>query len=228
MTELEDLPNLAPWAFTKLKAFEQCPRSGYSKYVLKDMPWVDTEAKEKGREYHEHFERYINSATPFPSGFEWCSEFVPVPDSDTFLRTAEVSLGITAEGDPCGFQDPFCWFRGKLDLLELSLNGRDSPDIAFIIDWKTGKPWEDPDELHLHAMLAKARYPMVRHWRGFYVWLRTRATGELHTLQPAKTFDRLKERIKKVESEIGDYPRKNRLCPWCDLKRCENWTGTKK
>lgn len=228
MNELEDLPPLQPWAFTKLKAFETCPRSGYSRYVLKDMPWIETEALKEGRDYHEAFERYINQRQPFPNNLEWCSEFVPVTDGDTHFFKAEVELGITEEGEPCGFHDPFCWFRGKLDLLDINLNGRDSPDLAFIIDWKTGKPWEDPDELYLHAMLAKAHFPMVRHWRGVYVWLRNRSMGETHTLSPAKTLDRLRIRIKKVESEIGDYPRKNRLCAWCDLQRCEHWTGEKK
>lgn len=228
MQELETLPRLQPWAFTKLKAFETCPRSGYAKYIRKDMPWVDSEAKERGREYHEHFERYINSSTPFPNELAWCAELIPVPDRDTHTFQAEVALGIDEDGEPCGFHDPFCWFRGKLDLLDISLNGTGHPDLAFIIDWKTGKPWEDPDELHLHAMLAKAHYPDVRHWRGVYAWLRNRAFGELHILSPAKTLDRLRQRIKKVESEIGDYPRKNKLCPWCSLSRCENFTGAKR
>lgn len=228
MGDLDTIPNLAPWAYTKLRAFEQCPRAGRAKYVTRDMPWVDTGAKEIGRDYHERFKRYINESKPFPDSLSWCADFVPTPSKDTHTFKAELELGITEEGEPCGFHDPYCWFRGAIDLLDISFGGKSHPDIAFIIDWKTGKKWEDPDELHLHAMLAKAAFPEVRHWRGFYVWLRDRAVGDTHTLQPAKTLARLKERIKKVEADFGDIARKNRLCPWCDLKRCEHWTGTKK
>lgn len=229
VNDVETIPNLAPWSFTKLRAFEQCPRAGRARYVTKDMPWVDTVAKDKGREYHEAFERYINDNVPLPDSMADCAEFVPMRSTgDTYSFEAEVELGITEEGEPCAFHDPFVWFRCKLDLLDISLNGTGHPDLAFIIDWKTGKKWEDPDELHLHAMTAKAHYPEVRHWRGMYVWLRDHKVGTMHTLQPAKTLTRLRERIRKIEADFGDIARKNVLCPWCDLNRCEHWTGTKK
>jgi hypothetical protein len=188
------------------------------------MPYVETDAISNGRNMHQYLEDHINDGVPLPKEYDWLYELVPTR-SDTNTLTAEVSLGILHDGSPCEFDDPACWFRGKLDVLVLE------EDLALIADWKTSKkPYEDPDELNLHATLAKAHYPEVKHWRGFYVWLTPRKMGTLHTLQPAVTLDRLRKRVDRVLQLVAhnqDMPRKHILCPWCDLARCEHYTGRK-
>ena len=217
------MSELAPWAFTKLKAFETCTRQGYSRYITREYPFTETEAMINGRNIHKMMEDRINDGTPFTPEFAWLEQFIPTPTDGNELA-AEVELGITVEGEPCSFYENDCFFRGKLDVLNLE------DDHCFIGDWKTGKPYEDPDELNIHAMLVKAHYPNIKHWRGFYVWLRTQKVGNIHVLSPARTLDKVRRRIDAVEELLAtdpDRPKLNKLCPWCDLERCQHWTGKK-
>ena len=205
--------NILPLAYTKLKAFETCPRQGFARYVSREYPFAKTEAMEKGTAVHEAFEDRIKHAVPFDPDMLYCEQFIPHITDSTTVMEAELELGITRDNEPCNFSDPECYFRGKIDLLNVE------GDTAFIIDWKTGKPYEDSDELHLHAMLAKAHYPEPKHWRGLYVWLRERRVGNEHILSPGRTYHKLVSRVEKLK--IEDKPKRNPLCPWCELMSCE-------
>jgi hypothetical protein len=201
------------WSYTSLAAFENCPRQGYARYIAKTYPFVETEAMREGKRVHKAFENRIKNDEPFPDDLAYCEQFIPTRTLDTVLIGSEISLGIDMDFAACGFFDSDCFFRGKLDLLNIE------GDTAFIIDFKTGKPYERDDELQLHAMLAKTAYPDVKHWRGFYVWLRNRKIGDIHTLSPAVSYRKLLARVEKLQLE--DIPKKNPLCPWCELMSCE-------
>ena len=202
-----------PLAYTKLKAFETCPRQGYARYISKEYPFKPTPAMDYGNKVHEAFKDRINNDTPFPSDLVWLEQFLPSHTMDTSVYEAELPLAVDRDCNPCSFYDGECFFRGKLDLFNVE------GDTGYVIDWKTGKPYEDPDELNLHAMVAKASYPKVKHWRGFYVWLRNRTIGDIHVLSPAVTYRKLITRVEKLKLE--DIPKKNPLCPWCSLTSCE-------
>lgn len=206
--------NLLPLAYTKLKAFEMCPRQARARYITKEYPFVETEAMRDGKDYHEMFDRRIKDDLPFSDVYSWCEQFVPTRSGGTDVLESEVSLGIDSENNGCSFYDATCFFRGKIDCLNIE------GDTAFIIDWKTGKPYEDPDELNLHAMLVKAVYPHIKHWRGLYVWLRERKVGELHILSPARTYFQLLKRVENLQLE--DIPKRNPFCKaHCELTGCE-------
>ena len=221
--------NLRPWSFTKLKAFETCLRQGNAKYLTKELPYVDNEALRHGREIHKMMEDYINDGADLPAEHLWLAEYVPLHSTDTKLLQSEVGLGIyhslTNYNNPSGFSDRDSLFIGKLDVLNIE------GDTGFIIDWKTGRPWEDADELQLHAMLAKAHYPDVQHWRGGYMWVKEKRMGDLHKLYPGATYWALLKRIKVVEDALEqgfiDRPTKNKLCDWCAVERCQFFTGAK-
>jgi hypothetical protein len=36
--------SVAPWSFSKIKAFEQCPKQFYHEKILKEFPVVETDA----------------------------------------------------------------------------------------------------------------------------------------------------------------------------------------
>jgi len=206
---------MTPWAFTKLKEAEKCGRSFAARYVDRSYPFEKTPAMEEGIRVHSAMERHIRDSIDPPSDLLHLRAFVPSVLLDSDFLGAEVELGILGDFSPCSFFDSDCYFRGKLDVIHIS------DGLAIISDWKTGKPYEDPDELNLHAMLAKAHYPEVKHWRGCYIWVRERRMGTLHTLSPAVTYRKLVERIDKIDCE-DRTPRKNNLCPWCPDTTCPN------
>lgn len=202
-----------PLAYTKLKAFETCPRQAYARYISKTYPFVETTAQKDGKDIHKLFEDRIKHELPFPNDFTWCEQYVPTISGPDSILESELSLGITRENEPCDFWDNNCFFRGKIDCLNIER------DVAFIIDWKNGKPYEDPDELNLHSVLVKAYYPAIKHWRGLYVWLRERRVGETHILSPGRTYSRLLERVDNLQVE--DKPNKNPFCKaYCELMNC--------
>jgi hypothetical protein len=210
---------LTPWAYTKLKTFETCMLKGTAQYIDKAVPYAPTPEMEEGNRVHAVMEKAINDGI-LPSGDDrYLRDFLPSRDEDTKVLLGEVSLGITRDFNTCDFWDKSCWFRGKLDVVDIA------GDTCILIDWKTGKPYEDPDELHLHAMLAKARYPEVKHWRGMFIWLASKRCGEGHVLSPAVTYRKLIERTDKILHNFtkGDErkPRQNKLCGWCSVKDCK-------
>ena len=57
----------APWSFSRIKAFEQCPKQFYHEKVLKQYPFRETEAMRYGTEFHKACEDYIGEGTPDPA-----------------------------------------------------------------------------------------------------------------------------------------------------------------
>jgi RecB family exonuclease len=210
------MTNLLPWSYTKLTTFERCPKLGYARYIAKTLPYVESEAARLGNEVHAALEKLIVDGVPLPEKWAWVGEFVPETKPGDVVR-AEDWFNFNMDNQPTPARS---WFTTKIDFLQI-----EDGDVAWVLDWKTGKPWEDPDQLNVYATAVKAHYPHVRHWRGMYVWLRERRVGEVHTLSPGRTFAKLVERVKAVDT--SDTPRKNKLCPWCELTTCKYYTGEK-
>jgi hypothetical protein len=213
-----NLMNLLPWSYTKLTSFERCPRYGRAKYITKELPYVESEAAKEGKELHAAVDAYVGEGEPMPPKWSWAVDYIP-QNKEGDLLLSELEIFIDSRGEPCTkVNEPWFWF--KLDMLQI-----EDADIAWIMDWKTGKPWEDPEQLNVYSSGVKAHYPYVRHWRGMYIWLKERRIGEVHTLSPARTFNKLVERVKAVDT--SDVAKRNKLCPWCDLTTCEHYTGKK-
>ena len=51
--------NAAPWSFSKIKAFQQCPKQFYHEKVIKQYPFKMTSAVRYGNEFHKAAEDYI-------------------------------------------------------------------------------------------------------------------------------------------------------------------------
>mgnify|MGYP003665971734 FL=1 len=53
-----------PWSFSKIKAFEQCPKQFYHERVLKEFPFKETEATLYGTAFHSMAEDFIGKDIP--------------------------------------------------------------------------------------------------------------------------------------------------------------------
>lgn len=51
--------NAAPWSFSKIKAFQQCPKQFYHEKIIKQYPFKMTDAVRYGNEFHKAAENYI-------------------------------------------------------------------------------------------------------------------------------------------------------------------------
>jgi hypothetical protein len=175
-----------------------------------------------GRTVHEAMEKHIADGAPLPDSLQHYSHLYDFPPGYTVH--AELKLGITDTAQPCDFFAPDVFARGVLDVVLLP---EQRPHMAMLIDHKTGKVREEPDELELHAALLNAHYPLLRAIKGWYNWLAVNRMGVVHDLSDTrKTFQRLLRTHQRIKQafDLGQEafpPRQGPLCPWCPVKQCE-------
>lgn len=149
----------APWSFSRIKAFEQCPKQFYHEKVLKQYPFIQTEAMIYGNQFHKACEDYIGKGEPLPERFMYIKDALDKLNQRKGVKICEQRLGVTANLEPCTFGARNVWFRGIVDLAILD----EDSGIGWIIDYKTGKSakYADKGQLELMALAIFAHYPKI-------------------------------------------------------------------
>jgi RecB family exonuclease len=150
------------WSFSRMKAFETCPKQFYHVHVRKEFPFRETEATRYGTEFHAAAENYIRDGTPVPERFAFARPTLEALNAKPGTKHCEVKMGLTEALEPCDFNAPDVWFRGIVDLVIVD------GDRAFIVDYKTGKSarYADTGQLQLMALAVFAHFPEVRRATG--------------------------------------------------------------
>jgi len=156
-------PRAAPWSFSKIKAFEQCPRQFHQVKVIKAYPQEETDAMLYGTAYHEAAEFYVRDDTPLPPQFEFSQKLLDSLNAKTGKKLCEYELGLTADLEPCTFKADDVWFRGIVDLLILD----EENELAWVIDYKTGRntKYADTGQLELMALATFKHFPQIKKVR---------------------------------------------------------------
>lgn len=151
----------APWSFSKIKSFSTCPKQFYHTTVLREFPFVETEAIRYGNEFHKAAELFIRDGTPVPDKFAFAKPALEHLKSLPGDKHCEQKLGLTVDLRPCGFFDKDVWFRGVVDLAVI-----DDED-ALIVDYKTGKSarYAEKGQLELMALSVFKHFPKVKRVR---------------------------------------------------------------
>ena len=151
---------IAPWSFSKIKAFEQCPKQFYHEKILKEYPFVQTTAMLYGNEFHKSAEDYIRDNVPLPKKFGYAQPVLDSLNAKRGVKYCEQKVGVTENLTTCGFYDKDVWFRGIIDLLIVDTLG----ETAWVIDYKTGKNarYADKGQLELMALSVFIHYPEVK------------------------------------------------------------------
>lgn len=146
-----------PWSFSKLKAFEQCPRQFYHVKVLKEYTEPETDAMRYGTAFHEACERYIRDGEPIPAKFSYATPVLDALNDKPGKKLCEYKMGLTEHLTACEFDAPDVWWRGIADLT--ILHGSD----ARVVDYKTGRnaKYADKGQLELMALATFAHFPEV-------------------------------------------------------------------
>lgn len=149
----------APWSFSRIKAFEQCPKQFYHEKVLKQYPFIQTDAMIYGNQFHKACEDYIGKGEPLPERFMYIKDALDKLNQRKGVKICEQRLGVTANLEPCTFGARNVWFRGIVDLAILD----EDSGIGWIIDYKTGKSakYADKGQLELMALAIFAHYPKI-------------------------------------------------------------------
>lgn len=209
--------SLMPLSFSRLSTFEQCPAKFDYLYVTKSVKDSDNEHTIYGTRVHEALENYGRSRAPLT---DETKVFAPLVDrilAHEGSHLFEQQFAIDRERSPCDWFGKDVWIRGIADVL--ILNG----SRAWCLDWKTGKPKDNPTQLQLFAALIFAHYPEVESVTTGFVWLNhndiTRTTYQRRhadhlwlALEPR--FQRAQDAV-----DLGVFATKpSGLCGWCPAK----------
>jgi len=153
------MSNTGPWSFSRIKAFEQCPKKFYHLKVTKDYREPETDAMTYGTEFHEAAEFYVRDGTPMPEHFNFAKDAIDALIKIDGDKLCEYEMGLTEALEPCGFKDAEVWFRGIADLLIINKERK----RAYVIDYKTGRSakYADKGQLELMALSVFKHFPEI-------------------------------------------------------------------
>ena len=163
--------SIAPLSFSKIKAFEQCPKQFYHMKILKEYEEKETEAMLYGTLFHEAAENYVSGKESLPEKFNYALGVLDSLQAKQGEKLCEYKLGLTKNLEPCGFSDPDVWFRGIADLIILD------EDLAWVVDYKTGKSarYADKGQLELMALATFKHFPHVQEIRAGLLFVVSKA-----------------------------------------------------
>lgn len=206
------------WTYSRLDAFETCPKQFYHLKVARDVPDPPTVHTEWGQRVHTAFENAIKDGTALPEGMtQWqklADKIAALPGD----KLTEHRLAIDKNFSPVDWKS--AWSRGVADLIII----RGSQ--AAVLDYKTGKR-KPSEQLDLYANYIYHHFPSVTSVRTGYVWLKDRRIDWKATQidSVSTTWQTLLPRVRKLESayERDSWPaRPSGLCKgWCPVTTCE-------
>lgn len=214
--------NVVPWSYSSLTAFEQCPKRFQLTRLLKAVTEPQTEATIWGNEVHKALELATLGEKPLGERFKQYQPIVDRLRAKPGKRLVEHKFGLTKGFRPTEFFARDVWVRGVIDYALVR------PKIAVVVDFKTGKPKPDHDQLRLFAGVAFAAFPYVEQVKTGYLWL-------AHNKTDMKLFERndipsiwedFGTRVQRMEHALkaDDFPpRPSGLCKsWCPVghKNC--------
>ena len=213
------MAGVLPWSYSSLSAYENCPKRYYLTRIAKLVKEPQTQATLWGNEVHKALELAVKDKTPLAERFQSYAPLVEKINAMPGEKKTEAKFGLTASFKPTTFFGKDVWFRGVIDLTVVG-----SKNVA-VLDYKTGKPKEDGDQLKLFAGSAFAQYPWAEKVKTSYLWL---AHGQLSNREftredvPAiwQEFAPRVHRMVVAEEENKFPPNPSGLCRnWCPVGR---------
>lgn len=223
---------------SNLKVASECLLKFHSMQIAKDYKKTEKSFFERGKKIHKVMENAVN--------FGW--DKITYPEADTIEAAkhfidlvwsfkaqgweakTELSCATDGLGQVCDYWDkpPQNFLRCQVDVYM----SHPESDTGIIIDWKTGKPWDDTLQVETNALCL---FPMTGKlkYETFFVYLDSGVdkhhTIELDITKPKVEYDvslsckKTCDAIRKViaATETGEYPyTPSNKCRWCDCDRC--------
>lgn len=220
-----DVPKNFSWSYSRLKAFEDCPRRYHETQVKKDAwPEEKSDMLVWGDAVHKAMADALRTGEPLPTKFHIYQQWVDkvARTEGELLVEDECQWAITREMKPCAWFAKNVWLRTVADAVKL-----DYP-AALVVDWKTGKSINgDPIQLLLTSLMAFLQFPKLQCVRSDFVWLQedSQTTQVVYRNECAKHWEQLMPRVARLEQATIDDnfpPIPGRFCRnWCAVKNCE-------
>lgn len=208
------------WSFSKIDAFEGCPKRYYEYSVAKSVKDTDTSNMDWGNKVHDAMRDSLKFNKPLPEDMapyqKWADRVLAGP-GELFV---EQKYGLTKDFSPCAYFAPIVWYRGIADAVRIWDN------VGLAIDWKTGKKKDGKIQLGLMALCLFQYYPKMQVVRTEYIWLNEDDT----TTEVFKRSDmphlitELMPRVDALEwahKNMTFPPKPSGICVrWCNVVSC--------
>lgn len=215
----------APWSYSALSDFNNCPKQFYEKRVIKSVVDEGSEHTEWGTRVHKHFEDRQLLGTPLPPELAMHEPYMQRLDAFPGKLYAERKVALNTKREPCDFFDPNVWWRGVIDWTKIDLVNRK----GRIRDYKTGKMHNKFDQLKLFAVHTFYQYPEIEEITVAYYWTKDQlTTGETyyrHQIDSiwSEFIPALRQYVEAFKTDTWQ-PRPSGLCNgWCPVTTCEFW-----
>jgi PD-(D/E)XK nuclease superfamily len=233
---LESVPKSFSWSFSRLKAFEDCPRRYHETQVLKApgggplWPEEPSAILQFGDAVHTAMAHALRTNTPLPTKYKQFQQWIDkVARTDgELLVEDECQWAVTRDRAPCAWFAKNVWLRTVADAVKLDLEPADGLPTALVVDWKTGKSLNgDPVQLMLTSLMAFLQFPTLKCVRSDFIWLQEdcQTTQVLYRHECAKHWANILPRVARLENAAATHdfpPQPNRFCRnWCPVKSCE-------
>lgn len=210
------------WSYSSLTAFELCPRKYYETRVAKTVKEPETEVLRWGNAVHKALEERLRDGKELPKDMAQWEPLAAKLEARTGEIKVEQQLCVNHILSPTDWFGKDAWCRGVVDFMLID----DKKILA--LDWKTGKPKTDHDQLKLFAALLFHHYPAVEKVVTGYVWLAHGNKITTETFTRASVSDIWGEylpRVRRLEHAMANdkwIPKPSGICRgWCYCTGCE-------
>lgn len=217
----------AAWSYSALSSYETCPHRHYRTRVAKDIVEKESEQMRWGNEVHKALELRVRDGEPLPDTMSKWEPLINKLLKRKGKAVAEQQLCLTSSLAPTDWFGRDSWCRGIVDFCVFD------GDKALALDWKTGKPKNDHDQMMLFAALIFHHYPEVERVTTGYVWLAHGNKISSKTFFRSGLNDIWREflpRVKRfqIAHDTSKWEKKpSGLCrAWCPVLDC-NFNGRK-
>lgn len=216
---------MSAWSYSMLTSWETCPRRHYLTRIAKAVSEPQTEATIHGNAVHKALELSVRDGVPLAEKYQRYIPIVELIRQAPGVKQTEFKFALTRSFTPTDYWAKDAWVRGVLDLQVVSTN---APTVT-VLDYKTGKPKPDADQLKLFAAAAFSLHPRAQTVRTGYAWLAYNRldTEVFHKGDEATIWQEFLPRVQRMEAAVTarDHPPKpSGLCrEWCPVPKrmCE-------
>lgn len=217
---------------SNMSTYRTCPRRFQAQSITKEIVWKPSAAKSRGTLVHNVLEiamrKGIDGVTAWPDGIDVDFSRQQLQraaqmaqDGCQLFIEHEITLNKQFRPADGGWWSKEGFIRAKADALLLP---KDVLRPALLIDFKTGKKWDEDDfQLRVEALLTHLAYdrPVVSY-EYWYVDIGDVVDATIDFSQGLDPVRDIVDLIKEMNQAIinKDFPScKNKFCNWCDLNK---------
>lgn len=172
------------WSFSKIKNFETCPKRHYEVDIARNYRDEDSDELIWGNKVHKALALACQGKQALPEDMASFQPWVDKVKATAGVLKVEQKYAITKGLLKTSWFGDNAWYRGIGDIVQLN------PPVAFIRDWKTGKPKpDDKTQLMLMAACVFAHFNDIQAVVSQYVWLKE-DPGDVDLSSTVRRYDR--------------------------------------